>query len=100
LTTRMFYIMKIMRAVQRVTTLPIATQTVDKLIDQQSIETDMGNRKQLVWQIERKLVEDDARPVIFFPRNAVCRQPPMKGLTLMVKSIYNGQRFEDLRLAK
>jgi hypothetical protein len=75
----MFYIMKIMRAVQRVTTLPIATQTVDKLIDQQSIETDMGNRKQLVWQIERKLVEDDARPVIFFPRDAVCRQPPMKG---------------------
>jgi len=71
---------------------------VDKLINQQSIETDVGKRKQLVWQIERKLIEDDARPVIFFPRDAVCRSPSVKGLTLMVNSIYNGQRFEDLWL--
>jgi peptide/nickel transport system substrate-binding protein len=71
---------------------------VDKLIGQQSIETDVGKRRQLVWQIERKLVEDDARPVIFFPRGAVCRSPSLKGLTLMVNSIYNGQRFEDLWL--
>ena len=28
---------------------------VDKLIDQQSIETDQEKRKQLVWEIERKL---------------------------------------------
>ena len=71
---------------------------VDKLINQQSIETDLGKRKQLVWQIERKLIEDNARPVIFFPRGAVCRAPSVKGLTLMVNSIYNGQRFEDLWL--
>jgi peptide/nickel transport system substrate-binding protein len=73
---------------------------LDKLINQQSIGTDLGKRKQIVWQIERKLVEDDARPVIFFPRGAVCRQPSVKGLTLMVNSIYNGQRFEDLWLDK
>jgi len=71
---------------------------VDNLINQQSLETDMGKRKQLVWQIERKLIEDDARPVIFFPHGAVCRSPSLKGLTLMVNSIYNGQRFEDLWL--
>jgi peptide/nickel transport system substrate-binding protein len=71
---------------------------VDKLINQQSIETDVGRRKQPVWQIERKLIEDDARPVIFFPRGAVCRSPSVKGLTLMVNSIYDGQRFEDLWL--
>jgi peptide/nickel transport system substrate-binding protein len=53
-------------------------------------------RKQLVWEIERRLVEEDARPVIFFPRGAVCRQPQLKGFSLMVNSIYNGQRFEDL----
>jgi len=58
----------------------------------------VGKRKQLVWQIERKLIEDDARPVIFFPRGAVCRSPLVKGLTLMVNSIYSGQRFEDLWL--
>jgi len=40
----------------------------------------------------------DTRPVIFFPRGAVCRTPSVKGLTMMVNSIYNGQRFEDLWL--
>jgi peptide/nickel transport system substrate-binding protein len=73
---------------------------VDKLVNQQSIETDQVKRKQLVWEIERKLGEDDARPVIFFPRGAVCRQPQLKGFSLMVNSIYNGQRFEDLWLEK
>ena len=71
---------------------------VDKLIDQQSIETNVAKRKQLVWQSERKLIEDDARPVIFFPHGAVCRSPSLKGLTLMVNSIYNGSSFEDLWL--
>ena len=73
---------------------------VDKLIDQQSIETDMAKRKQLVRQIERKLIEDDARPVIFFPRGATCYRPELKGLTIMANSIYNGSRFEDLWLDK
>jgi peptide/nickel transport system substrate-binding protein len=73
---------------------------VDKLVDQQSVESDMGKRKRLVWQIERKLIEDDARPVIFFPRGATCWQPQLKGLTLMVNSIYNGSHFEDLWLDK
>src|SRR5205085_10703883 len=37
---------------------------VDKLIDQQSAEANREKRKQLVWQIERKLAEDQARPII------------------------------------
>jgi peptide/nickel transport system substrate-binding protein len=69
---------------------------IDKLVDRQSAETDMGKRKQVVWEIEKKLAADDARPVLFYPRGAVCRTPELKGLTLMVSSIYNGQRFEDL----
>jgi peptide/nickel transport system substrate-binding protein len=73
---------------------------VNKLINRQSIETDQVKRKQLVWEIERRLVEDDARPVTFFPRGAVCRSPQLKGFSLMVNSIYNGQRFEDLWLDK
>ena len=39
---------------------------VDKLIDQQSAETDIEKRKQLVWEIETKLIEDDARPILFY----------------------------------
>ncbi len=48
---------------------------VDKLVDAQSMEADAGKRKQIVWQIEKKLAEDDARPVIFYPRAANCWQP-------------------------
>ena len=48
---------------------------VDKLVDQQSMEPDQEKRKKLVWEIERKLAEDGARPVIFYPRGGTCRQP-------------------------
>ena len=68
---------------------------VDKLIEQQSIEADEGRRKQLLWAIERQLAEDGARPIIFYTRSASCWQPYVKGLTIMVNSIFNGNRFED-----
>jgi peptide/nickel transport system substrate-binding protein len=71
---------------------------VDKLIDRQSIEADTQKRKQLVWEIERKLAEDGARPIIFYDRRATCRQPYVKGWTVMVNSIFNGWRFEDVWL--
>jgi len=73
---------------------------VDKLVDRQSMEPDAEKRKKLVWEIERKLAEDAARPVIFYPRGATCRQPYVKGLTIMVNSIYNGWRMEDVWLDK
>jgi peptide/nickel transport system substrate-binding protein len=73
---------------------------VDKLIDQQSMEPDQDKRKKLVWEIERRLAEDGARPVIFYPRGGTCRQPWGKGLTIMVNSIYNGWRYEDVWLDK
>jgi len=57
-----------------------------------SIETDQRRCKQLVWDIERKLAEDDARPILFYGRIGTCWQPQVKGLTVMVNSIY----FEDL----
>jgi peptide/nickel transport system substrate-binding protein len=52
----------------------------------------------LVWRIEKQLVEDSVRPVIFYPRAAICTQPRVKGLTQMVNSIYNGSRLEDVWL--
>jgi peptide/nickel transport system substrate-binding protein len=71
---------------------------LDELIDRQSIEPDRDKRRQMVWEIERRLAEDNVRPVIFYARQATCRQPRVKGLTLMVNSTYNGSRFEDLWL--
>jgi peptide/nickel transport system substrate-binding protein len=73
---------------------------VDKLIDQQSAESDPEKRRQLVWQIERRLAEEGARPIIFYPRGGTCSQPYVKGLTTMVNSIYNGYRMEDVWLDK
>ncbi len=52
---------------------------VDKLIDQQSVEADTQRRKKLVWEIERRLAEDGARPIIFYDRRATCWQPYVKG---------------------
>jgi peptide/nickel transport system substrate-binding protein len=75
-------------------------QQVDALIDRQSMETDPEKRRHLVWEIERKLAEDHARPILFHPRAAVCNQPWVKGMTQMVNGIYNGSRFEDVWLDK
>jgi peptide/nickel transport system substrate-binding protein len=72
----------------------------DKLVDQQSAETNADKRKQIVWQLERKLAEAAVRPVLFFPVGATCQQPDVKGLTIMVNSIYNGWRMEDVWLDK
>src|SRR5215469_3505738 len=71
---------------------------VDALIERQSSEADRQKRQQLVWQIERKLAEDGARPIIFYDRRATCWQPRVKGLTIMVNSISNSARMEDVWL--
>ena len=71
---------------------------IDKMVDAQSAESDVEKRKRMVWAIEKKLADDDARPIIFYTRVANCWYPKVKGLTTMVNSIYNGQRFEDLWL--
>ena len=73
---------------------------VDELIEQQSIEADPGRRRQLVWEIERKLAEDVARPIIFYNRYGTCWQPYVKELTIMVDSLFNGNRMQDVWLDK
>jgi peptide/nickel transport system substrate-binding protein len=73
---------------------------VDQLIDRQSSEPDTGKRRQIVWEIERRLAEDAARPALFYPMSAACWQPYFKGHTMMVNGNYNGWRFEDAWLDK
>jgi len=71
-----------------------------KLFEAQSRETDFNKRLKMVWEIDRKLQEDVARPIIAHGPAAGCWQPHVKGLTIHVNSIYNGWRFEDLWLDK
>ena len=71
-----------------------------KLFEAQSREANFEKRRRLVWEIDRKLQEDVARPIISHGTAAGCWQPHVKGVTIHVNSIYNGWRFEDLWLDK
>jgi len=73
---------------------------IDKLFDRQSVESDQEKRKQMVWDIERRLAEDVARPVLYHNRSGTCWQPYVKGYVPMINSIYNGLRMEDVWLDK
>ena len=75
-------------------------RAIDEMVDRQSAETDPEKRKRIVWEIDRKLQEDGARPIIMHARLATCWQPRVKNMTIMVNSVYNGWRFEDTWLAK
>jgi peptide/nickel transport system substrate-binding protein len=73
---------------------------IEKLFDQQSMEPDVNKRKKLVWEIDRKLQEDVARPIIFHARAGSCWQPYVKNVTIMSNSSYNGYRYEDVWMDK
>ena len=73
---------------------------IEKLFDQQSQETDLAKRKQLVWEIDKKIQEDVARPILLYSHMATCWKPYVKNMTIMVNSSYNGFRYEDVWLDK
>ena len=71
---------------------------IEKLFDQQSRMSDIEARKKLVWEIDKQLQEDAARPVIMHGQAATCWRPETKGVRLSGNSIYNHWRFEDIWL--
>jgi peptide/nickel transport system substrate-binding protein len=73
---------------------------LEKLYEQQSIEPDQEKRKKLVWEIDRRLQEDAARPIIYSYDLATCHYPQVHGITTMVNSLFNGWRFEEAWLDK
>ena len=68
---------------------------VEALIDKQSMEKDPDARRQIVWEIERRMIADAARPIIYHSRAATCWQPYVKNITQMSNSAYNSWRLED-----
>lgn len=73
---------------------------VDKLLDEQAQEGDEAKRREIVWIIEKILVEDVARPIIFHGNQATCWHPHVKGHVQPVNSIYNSWRFDQVWLDK
>ncbi len=59
---------------------------------------DLSPEMRIVWEIDRKLQQDVVRPMLYCQRSATCRRPEVKGLTIMVNSIFNGWRMEDVWL--
>ena len=73
---------------------------VDQLIEQQSMEGDPARRKQILWQIEHKLAEEDVRPIIFYGDRGYCRRSWVKNEMVNSNSIFDGARREDVWLDK
>jgi len=69
-----------------------------KLFEAQSREFDQKKRLKMVWDIDRKLQEEFAKPIISYGHAAGCWQPHVKNVTLHTNSIYNNWRFEDVWL--
>jgi peptide/nickel transport system substrate-binding protein len=80
------------------TYMDYCNKDVDALIARQSAERDQEKRKQIAWEIDRKLTGDAVRPIIYYMRGGTCWRPAVKNVTVMVNSIYNGWRMEDVWL--
>ena len=75
-------------------------KAVEALVEQQSRELDNEKRKKLVWEIDRRMQVDLARPIIMHNRGGTCMTQNVRNVTVMVNSVYNGWRFEDAWLEK
>jgi peptide/nickel transport system substrate-binding protein len=73
---------------------------VDKRLAAQSSELDKEKRKKIVWDIERILVDDAARPVILHGSAGNCWQPHVRNFKPHDNSQYNNLRFEEVWLDK
>ena len=73
---------------------------MEKLFGKQAMMEDQGGRLKLNWEIERKLQEDGARPIIVHNKGANCFQPYVKGFVTHVTSIYNNGPLEADWLAR
>lgn len=62
----------------------------DAPVDAQSQETDFAKRRAMVWDIDKRLQEDFARPIIYVPRSGTCQQPWVKNVTVNGNRMYIG----------
>jgi peptide/nickel transport system substrate-binding protein len=82
------------------TYMDYCNKEIDTLIAEQSAEPDQEKRKQIVWDIDRKLTQDAVLPMIYYMRGGTCWRPEVKNMAIMVNSIFNGWRMEDVWLQR
>ena len=71
---------------------------IERMLDQQSQEIDPDKRRAIVWDIERRLVHDIARPMLYQEKYATCWHPHVKDFVQPINSIYNNNHFERVWL--
>ena len=49
-------------------------------------------------RVPRPSTPADPIPILYYSRGATCWRPAVKGLTIMVNSVFNGHRYEELWL--
>jgi peptide/nickel transport system substrate-binding protein len=72
-------------------------EQMDKMIDAQSQELDRAKRLKLVWDIQKKLEADVARPMLGWRKEYFVTWPYVKGL-VSHNSLYNWGRHQDVWL--
>jgi peptide/nickel transport system substrate-binding protein len=73
------------------------SEELDQLMDRQSGELDRAKRQQLVWQIQKKLEADVARPMLGWRFEYFTQWPHVKNL-VPHHSLYNYSRMQDVWL--
>jgi peptide/nickel transport system substrate-binding protein len=73
------------------------SEEVDRLIDLQSQELDRDKRLKLVWEIQRKLEVDVARPMLGWRKEYFTQWPHVKNL-VPHHSLYNWGRMQEVWL--
>jgi len=74
-------------------------EETDRLIDQQSQELDRAKRLKIVWEIQRKIESDVARPMLSWRKEYFAHWPYVKNLVAH-NSLYNYGRMQDVWLDK
>ena len=80
------------------TYMDYCSKDIDAMVLRQSMESDQAKRKEIAWEIDRKLTQEAVRPMIYYLRGGTCWRPEVKNMTIMVNSIFNGWRMEDVWL--
>ena len=73
---------------------------IERMLDLQSQEADPVKRKAIVWDIERRLIRDVARPTLYQQKYATCWHPHVRDYIQPINAIYNNNRFEQVWLDK
>jgi peptide/nickel transport system substrate-binding protein len=76
------------------------SEEIDRLIAEQSQTLDRGKRLALVNEIDRKLQQEGARPVLGWGKQYAVYWPHVKAYPQHENSIYNVTRFQDVWLDK